>query len=1296
MRWRLRYAKFVLGGSAVGWAVWRYLLPGLLAGPVAARLEAAYGTPVRLDAVHVGWGGTSLRGLKLYEAGAGPGGTPWAAAAEVRTDVTPWRALTGRAAPRDVTLEDAAVLLRFDRQGGLLTRMPDGGGGGTDLPVIRLRRGRLTVQQDGRANDLVIHGVTAEARSDGGRLVLEGAAADPTWGVWAASGGRDRAGEALRVTFTADRVNVTPARLMELPLIPPTLWEQVRGEGETAVECTVRAHPGGAGVSLRVALTPWLMTVRLPTLGLTVDRAKGTVVYENGVVRLRGAECVLAGGRLGVEGEFDLRAAGSDADIRLALDATDVDVRRLPAAWNVPARLEGRVTGRADVRVTRAGDRTRVAGTGRGQLRGVPIGGRPATVALALREEALPGSAAPAACCLVAELDEGDADLGRLVNEAGIDPPFPITGRLALRVRLAVPLDTLDDPQTFRVQATAVVPRVTCGDVVLEGITARIGYNGGVLRLDECGGTVPRPPGLRPQTRGRAVLEGVRVRVACAGIIAGPSEFNASASAAGAGLVASVGAGAFRLEGAVDLRRATRGGAILEEVRARTAFTVGRQKDSFCGIVPRPLAAAAVGPGLVLPQALSARLTLDAIPLSLLAPTEPGNAPAVDGTLSATATAWAPLARLDRASAWNGSGAVTAQLIRAAGRAAPGSARADLELQRGVLSATGLDGRLGGAAVTGRGDVEVGATWRFRATLGLAADLAALRQLNPAWPPDPAVAGRVAATALVAGSLSPFRVEGAGNGTGAGLEVGGIPVAGLRFRWHADAARLAVRDVRAEVFGGHLSGEVDIPLRATEPGRLDLHARDVDLPTLAAAVPGNTFRPEGRVSGRARAVIGAAGPAGDRSLTAGFDVQTPAATADGAVAYRAGTLAYRLDGAALGGRFHLDGRLTPADAGTADRPPDGCLRLDGLDLGRACELLGVQAAAGPFGGTAGAEIRFRHHGPDLRPVGLGSVAVRRLRWGEVELAPEVKAVVRLTPLGLELAEVTGAVCGGEFKGQAVLDWSATSGRIALSLTGADASRVLAPWPALAAQVRGPLAAHVRVTPGAEWKAVGRLTLRRGRVAGVEVAELELPVEACHTPALGQGWVEVREGTAQIALGRAVGRGACRWGAGTQVEGAVRFTGLDLRHLFPAAASERVVAGLLSGRVEVRGTDVRTLDDVAGSLDCTLRQTIALAFPVLRDLVPFVEPAGSERTVFDTGECRARLTRGVVRVERLALVGPTVRLALDGTAGPDDRLGLNVAVHTGRLGVAPDAPVSVRLIRLRVDGTVPRPLVRVGP
>lgn len=138
--------------------------------------------------------------------------------------------------------------------------------------------------------------------------------------------------------------------------------------------------------------------------------------------------------------------------------------------------------------------------------------------------------------------------------------------------------------------------------------------------------------------------------------------------------------------------------------------------------------------------------------------------------------------------------------------------------------------------------------------------------------------------------------------------------------------------------------------------------------------------------------------------------------------------------------------------------------------------------------------------------------------------------------------------------------------------------------------------------------------------------------------------------------------------------------------------------------------------MTGLLQLSLRRTQALGLPVLNELGSFLGLGPS--TTFTRGSLRARLARGLWRLERLALDGRR-RLYADGTVTMEGGLNLHVAATPGQGALGPFAAVlalripvagpipllvlaeannylSSRLIHLRVTGTLRNPAVRVLP
>jgi translocation and assembly module TamB len=240
-----------------------------------------------------------------------------------------------------------------------------------------------------------------------------------------------------------------------------------------------------------------------------------------------------------------------------------------------------------------------------------------------------------------------------------------------------------------------------------------------------------------------------------------------------------------------------------------------------------------------------------------------------------------------------------------------------------------------------------------------------------------------------------------------------------------------------------------------------------------------------------------------------------------------------------------------------------------------------------------------------------------------------------------------------------------------------------------------------------------VVLTRGKVLGVEVTEWRIPLRYTFEPASGVGQLDVTDSTATVAQGRVTGQLRAVWTDFMRLSGKVNFVGVELHQAFPAA---KFGMGKATGHAEFTGVNVKTVEDVQGTLVASLQQTQALAYPVLKQLAPIL--GLSSTATFQSGDLRTRLTRGgVVHIERLSFPEGPLQLYAEGQVTLQGRVNLDVTANTGKLanllamvGVRlPDtgtiggellkratAALSPNLVRVHVGGTVHQPSVQVVP
>src|SRR3954467_14539599 len=111
----------LIGSGAI--ALHFYLRSDRVTGEVVAKIEAVYGGKGKVGAVDLGLSGSGVSEIQLFEKDPKASG-PWLKIAQVSTDVSLWELLRGAATPQHRPLHKPAVLLRFDRDGRLLTEVP--------------------------------------------------------------------------------------------------------------------------------------------------------------------------------------------------------------------------------------------------------------------------------------------------------------------------------------------------------------------------------------------------------------------------------------------------------------------------------------------------------------------------------------------------------------------------------------------------------------------------------------------------------------------------------------------------------------------------------------------------------------------------------------------------------------------------------------------------------------------------------------------------------------------------------------------------------------------------------------------------------------------------------------------------------------------------------------------------------------------------------------------------------------------------------------------------------------------
>lgn len=527
---------------------WLYTKSDAAKQSVQQELEERLGTTVRFDGLTVGLTGTTISDVRIHERDAGAESEPFVSIRDVDLDISAFGAVLDRDV-KSVRLHDAHVLLRFDRQGNLLTKFPSRNGGDGELPTVRIESGTLTIRQEGRA-DSVFHGIHLTISPDSEGLAIAGHVKDADWGKWNASGVIPVAtsGIARLSLRTAESHHVTPELLQRVPLVNPNAWTHVKLDGSTPAQFDLSIDMTTEAVAYRIALEPVQTSVEIANIGLKVSNASGSLVAEGSVVKLIDVRGHAADGAIQVDSRMDF--GGENSVLTFHSRLSQMDVQKLPANWKLPPQIEGRLNGEVDLALTLPDSGgTKIEASGRATITDARLKGRPvppielkvggdARSGLAFvdakpsvvstppqlppptaagpielpgvksRRPGLVSSALRLAARMTKQPDGPieereylpihiafrDVDLSELLKAAGVEGSAPVTGKATVLLQVDIPSDAADDLKLYRMNGTITSPQLTIDQLIVEKVSGKLDMQDGKLAVRDLVGQLPGVP----------------------------------------------------------------------------------------------------------------------------------------------------------------------------------------------------------------------------------------------------------------------------------------------------------------------------------------------------------------------------------------------------------------------------------------------------------------------------------------------------------------------------------------------------------------------------------------------------------------------------------------------------------------------------------------------------------------------------------------------------------------------------------------------------------------------------------
>lgn len=1287
----------VVTGFALRW----YISSTYVIEMVQTRLQKLYGGKVKFTNVDVGVGSSELSGFELFEKESQDDDAPWLTVEKVETDLSILSVLRGEEMPNRIRIQGAVVTLRFDEQGRLLTTFPgnpetepksglpkvEGEVPATPLPNVTVENSTIKIRKAGAA-ELLIHKVNGRLQPQEGKAAISGTLENEKWGKWNLSGAVTDENDQVAVELkSVEPVAVTQAMLDQIPFVPASIWREVqfsKGRTEAVVHLRKDLAKADGPIHYRVELNPSSTNFHIRALKMDATEARGKVTIEDGLVKLRDVEASAFGGGVATSGDLDFRGAVTQFAFA-AIRADQVQVERFPPSWKFPKQISGKLVGSAALAVTidEKGE-IQTKGDGKGKIVDASVAGQPAAEPITLELQPVPGGFRFGS---VEKPSKGAMDLH-------LHPLALTLAALALNAVQDQPPaqpEPAPDPKPAekKSESSYLDINLKMKDVDLAKFIAELD-----VRL-------PAP-------------------------LAGKLSFEMKV---GIPLDESRDLKKYRLRGNAQLTDFSLGELRLHKVEAEVVYENGvLRMPVLKGEVPSDQPGEApgriTGSGSLQVEPLgdlAVEVVLERIPLAPVAAFS-GLAEPLQGRVSGSMNANVPIRSAASLEGWTATAKLNSEHITTYGLNLK-SVSAQARLQKGQLQITGLRGDLNGAPLTAKGTLALTSPFPFTVNLDAQqVPAASLNRFAPAAGFPAAASGTLAVDAAVKGTLAPLQVLANGTARASQLRIQKVVVGDARFAWNLSDETFAIKDLKATLYDGEISGTAVVPLRPAQAGAIDLKMKNIDAGALLKDLSGPALMVAGAIDGTVKGIIPAAKANAARPVKLDVKVAAPKLRVQNipteelqaSVVVADGTVAYRVVAKSLGGVIELDGKIPPVKVDQPDQ--EGRLRIDSIQLDRLLRALNMEQAASSFRGRIILDATYRHD-EDGWPVGTGRLRIAGLRYQDKLIAANMVGDLILTDGQVRLRELTTTVGNGVARAQFAYDLSGGERSwFTVALDDVEADYVLGPW--LNEMIEGPLQARIRGRLGPTLSGTADIVLSRGKVLGVEVTQWRVPLEFRFAPSTGRGEIQIHESTAQAGRGRVSGKMRLAWDFTVQTDGQLRFSRVDLPTLLrQVGGPTQLAVGSVSGRFDFGGQAMRSLDDLQGTLVVQMEQAQAFRMPVLDEVSRYAGIGPS--TTFQKGQLTARLNRGLFRIAGFELESGNLQVFIEGTVALSGRLNLDVLADTGTVGLDPRlrllglrlpvagpvplallqeaaALLSNRVVHLRVTGTLRDPNVRVLP
>ncbi|NBR06253.1 MAG: hypothetical protein EBT92_10825 [Planctomycetes bacterium] len=1194
--------------------------------------------PIRVNDCDFGvFGTTCVRKIDVFETDLKKL-EPWLKIGSLETDVSVLRLVSGQVVPDSVVVHNPSVTLHFDEKGDLQTKLPKSKGNKPPkMPRLFLKNADFCLKQDGRP-PLIIKGIEGEAwRDEKNDLIFVATLQDEVWGNWNLRARVEPGDGDSELNLNTLEVSLSRTLLESLPFVPKVTWEHVQLSGLTSVIMDLFFDGKKDGVDFKIGLEPKKTSVHIPIINLEAEDAQGKVDIDNGLVKIREVQGRAANGIIELtKAELDFRTDNYQMDYDLKIK--EMRIQDMPNAWGLRDKkgnsfVQGVVAGWAKLKFLNDPVKgLQTSGTGLGLIEQAKLLGfsaKPIPLELKSSGNGFKLSPMPAAPGLLPAPPKIERH------------PPKLQGNNSLFFQTEVHFEDIPARDLF----------LMMGAKVPEGIA-------GKLKLDLQVGFPFEKIYDHEAYLGQARVEFKNLLLSGIPV----SDFHADA-------------------------QMQNGEIVLSELVARLGVNAGPAREK---INPGEIVAAGRidlrEKGLV-----HLRSQASAVPMGIFSIWMPELVQQTNGTISFGLDAKTTFLKALDPSAWEAGSLFRIDNFCLRELLFP-TIEGKLNLFRGRLDASDLVSSCQIGKLFGQATLHLNQSLPFQCKLGVKAldsSKAYLLFGKDKFFFDPNGLGEIEASA--SGTFSPFDWNSSGKLLFEKLTLGRFVLEKNHVDWRIDPARLVFNDAGGNTMGGKWLADAEIPLASLNTGNIKFTIQDIDAGLLIRTATEKELPVKGKLGGIIQTNFSAQDNNGEREVLFNADLNSsgyeilgiPLRQTKALVNWKRGSLQGNVNTEFAEGHGKLDFNLGSGSKAKMT----GNLNINGIKMRQLLVAIDANDQLKRLDAICNLDIPYEMDVDSLQLYANGKLVLNRVSHSNYLLSDQLQGNLVVEKNGITIKDIAGNLADGPLRGIAFVNLeNMESSFYKGTLTHAEMGKLFAPWFA-GIKPSGKLDTRFSGKLGREITANGEAFAIGLKFYGSDFGDWRSPYDYSVAPSRGVGNFVMRDISGSVAGGKVYGATEYRWGVGNALSGNFRFQSLDMKTLQAQFSDTKSPgSGTVQGKLVFAGRDVKSLDNITANLEGTLTHSRAQGIPIVRDLVPFL-PVAATGTFFDKGELKARMDRGIIRIQRLALSNALVMVLIEGNISSQGQMDLEATARTGNLSVLPEGMRNLGL-KMPAIGAVP--------